>query len=166
MALTITGEEHIATPIETVWAAVNDPEMLRRCIPGCEKLEKKSDTEMTATVVLRIGPMKATFLGEVRLTDLDPPHGCTISGEGKGGIAGFASGNAEVRLVEAGPEATVLSYTAKASVGGKIAQLGSRLIDSTAKKLAAQFFANLADQMKAASSGLSRSSEASALPEI
>jgi len=139
----MNGSERIEAPVNAVWRALNDPEVLKACIPGCQSLEKLSDTEMTATVVLRIGPVKATFQGSVRLTNLNPPHAYTISGEGKGGIAGFAKGGADVTLAEDGADATVLTYTVKADVGGKIAQLGSRLIDSTSRKLAGQFFANL-----------------------
>lgn len=140
MALVIEGEERIAAPIAKVWEALNDPEVLKACIPGCQSLEKTSDNEMAATVVLKIGPIKATFTGAVMLENLKPPHGYTIAGEGKGGIAGFAKGGADVTLAEDGPNATVLTYAAKADVGGKIAQLGSRLITSTSKKLAGQFF--------------------------
>ncbi|CAG0993222.1 MAG: carbon monoxide dehydrogenase subunit G [Rhizobiaceae bacterium] len=140
MALVIEGEERIAAPIAKVWEALNDPAVLKACIPGCQNLEKTSDNEMAATVVLKIGPIKATFTGAVTLGNLKPPHGYTISGEGKGGIAGFAKGGADVTLAEDGPDATVLTYAAKADVGGKIAQLGSRLITSTSKKLAGQFF--------------------------
>ena len=140
MAVDMSGEERIEAPIETVWAALNDPEILRACIPGCESLEKTSETELAATVSLKIGPIKAKFQGEVELTNLNPPNSYTIAGEGKGGIAGFAKGGADVTLAEDGPDATVLTYTAKADVGGKIAQLGSRLIQSTSKKLASQFF--------------------------
>jgi carbon monoxide dehydrogenase subunit G len=143
----MTGQERIEAPIETVWRALNDPESLRACIPGCETLEKTSDTDMAATVVLRIGPIKARFEGAVELSNLNPPRSYTISGEGKGGIAGFAKGGADVSLAEDGPGVTLLSYQVKADVGGKIAQLGSRLIDSTARKLATQFFANLGSQL-------------------
>ena len=143
----MSGQERIEAPVEAVWRALNDPEVLKRCIPGCEKLEKQSDTEMTATVVLRVGPVKATFEGAVVLSNLNPPHSYTISGEGKGGIAGFAKGGADVSLAADGPDATILTYAVKADVGGKIAQLGARLIDSTARKLAAQFFSNLAGQL-------------------
>lgn len=143
----MTGQEHINAPIEMVWLALNDPQVLRVCIPGCETLEKTSETEMTARVVLKVGPIKAGFDGVVQLSDLDPPHSYVISGEGKGGIAGFAKGQAHVSLVEDGPDVTILSYTVKADVGGKIAQLGSRLIDSTARKLAAQFFSNLGTEL-------------------
>lgn len=137
----MNGRERIEAPIGAVWAALNDPQVLKNCIPGCEALEKQSDTEMTATVVLRIGPIKASFEGQVTLANLNPPHSYSIQGEGKGGIAGFAKGGADVSLVEDGPAATALSCTVKADVGGKIAQLGGRLIDSTAHKLAGQFFA-------------------------
>ena len=150
MALIIEGEERIQAPVQTVWAALNDPEMLKACIPGCQSLEKKSDAELAAVVVLKIGPIKATFAGEVALLNLNPPHSYTISGEGKGGIAGFAKGGADVTLTEDGPNTTILKYTAKADVGGKIAQLGSRLIESTSKKLAGQFFSTFNETVSAA----------------
>jgi carbon monoxide dehydrogenase subunit G len=140
MALVIEGEERIAAPLDKVWRSLNDPEVLKACIPGCQSLEKRSDTEFAATVVLKIGPIKATFAGEVTLKNLNPPHSYTIEGEGKGGIAGFAKGGADVGLTEDGADATILKYAAKADVGGKIAQLGSRLIASTSKKLAGEFF--------------------------
>jgi carbon monoxide dehydrogenase subunit G len=140
MALVIEGEERIAASVQKVWEALNDPETLKACIPGCETLEKKSDTELAAIVVLKIGPIKARFAGEVTLKNLNPPHSYTIEGEGKGGIAGFAKGGADVNLTEEGPGVTLLKYAAKADVGGKIAQLGSRLITSTSKKLAGEFF--------------------------
>ena len=140
MALVIEGEERIAAPLQKVWEALNDPEVLKATIPGCKSLDMKSPTEMTATVVLKIGPIKATFNGEVTLKNLKPPHSYTIQGEGKGGIAGFAKGGADVSLTEEGADVTLLKYAAKADVGGKIAQLGSRLITSTSKKLAGEFF--------------------------
>ncbi|WP_439623710.1 SRPBCC family protein [Shinella sp.] len=143
----MNGSERIEAPVQTVWQALNDPEILRQCIPGCETLEKTSDTEMTATVALKVGPVKARFQGTVQLLNLDPPHSYTISGEGKGGMVGFAKGGADVALAEDGPDATLLTYVVKAEVGGKIAQLGSRLIDSTAKKLAAQFFADFTQKV-------------------
>lgn len=136
----MNGSERIEASIEAVWRALNDPEVLKQAIPGCESLEMTSDTQMSAKVVLKIGPIKAKFEGAVELQNLNPPRSYTISGEGKGGIAGFAKGGADVSLEEDGPGATILNYTVKAEVGGKIAQLGSRLIDSTAKKLAAEFF--------------------------
>ena len=142
----MTGSERIAAPRERVYQALNDPEILKAAIPGCEAIEKTSDTAMTATVVTKVGPVKAKFQGAVTLSDLDPPNGYTISGEGKGGPAGFAKGGAKVRLEPDGPngEATVLHYEVKADVGGKLAQLGSRLIDGTARKLAGEFFSNFA----------------------
>ncbi|MEZ5872878.1 MAG: carbon monoxide dehydrogenase subunit G [Nitratireductor sp.] len=142
----LSGEYVIPASRETVWEALNNPDILRECIPGCEILEMKSPTEMSATVVTKIGPVKAKFSGEVTLENINAPAGYTIAGEGKGGIAGFAKGGADVALeeVEGG---TKLTYTAKAQVGGKIAQLGSRLIDSTAKKLADQFFSAFAEKL-------------------
>ena len=146
MAVDMSGEGHIAAPVQKVWEALNDAEVLKACIPGCESLEKVSDTELAAVVSLKIGPIKAKFNGEVQLKNLKPPHAYTIQGEGKGGIAGFAKGGADVSL-KADGDGTLLSYTAKADVGGKIAQLGGRLIQSTSKKLAGEFFANLNKQV-------------------
>jgi carbon monoxide dehydrogenase subunit G len=143
----MSGQERIEAPVGDVWRALNDPDMLRRCIPGCEALSQESDQRMAATVVLKIGPVKARFAGEVELTNLVPLRSYTITGEGRGGIAGFAKGSADVSLVEDGPDATMLSYSVKADVGGKIAQLGSRLIDATSRKLAAQFFSALRDEL-------------------
>ena len=139
----IKGEYKIAAPREKVFAALNDPAVLQACIPGCESLEKTSDSEMKAKVRMRIGPVSASFSGKVTLSDIDPPNGYRISGEGQGGPAGFAKGGAVVTLREDAGD-TVLNYDVDAQVGGKIAQLGSRLIDSTAKKLAEQFFTNFA----------------------
>ena len=149
MAMNMQGEERIAASVDAVWAALNDPDVLKACIPGCEALEKKSDTQMAATVALKLGPVKARFTGDVQLKNLKPPHSYTIQGEGKGGIAGFAKGGADVTLTQDG-DGTILAYSVNADVGGKIAQLGSRLIDSTAKKLAGQFFANLNKQVSGA----------------
>jgi carbon monoxide dehydrogenase subunit G len=140
----MTGEERIEAGRETVWAALNDPEVLRQAIPGCEALEKLSDTEMTARVRLKIGPVSATFAGKVTLSEVDAPNGYRIAGEGSGGAAGFAKGSALVRLIEDGM-ATILKYEVKADVGGKLAQLGGRLIDATARKLAGEFFSNLGE---------------------
>jgi len=139
----IKGEYRITAPREKVFAALNDPAVLQACIPGCESLEKTSDTEMKAKVRMRIGPVSASFSGKVTLSDIDPPNGYRISGEGQGGAAGFAKGGAVVTLrEEAG--ATVLNYNVDAQVGGKIAQVGARLIDGTAKKLADEFFGKFA----------------------
>lgn len=140
----MNDSQRIEAPREVVWAALNDTEVLKAAIPGCESIEKTSDTEMEAKVVLKIGPVKASFTGKVTLSNIDPPNGYTISGEGQGGVAGHARGGADVRL-EADGDATILHYTVKAEVGGKIAQLGSRLIDSTAKKLAGEFFEKFAE---------------------
>ncbi|SMD10027.1 carbon monoxide dehydrogenase subunit G [Rhizobium sp. RU36D] len=145
----MNGSERIEAPVDAVWRALNDPEILKQAIPGCESLEKTSDTNMTAKVVLKVGPIKARFEGAVELQNLNPPHSYTISGEGKGGIAGFAKGGADVSLEADGPDATILSYTVKAEVGGKIAQLGSRLIDSTSKKLAGEFFSKFGELVAA-----------------
>jgi uncharacterized protein len=147
----LTGDYRIPAPRETVWAALNNPEILKVCIPGCEELNKTSDTEFVARVVAKIGPVKAGFGGKVTLSDLDPPNGYTITGEGQGGAAGFAKGGAKVRLEPVdGGEATVLHYAADAQIGGKLAQIGSRLVEGTAKKLADEFFAAFAAQAAAA----------------
>jgi hypothetical protein len=135
----MSGERRIEAPRQTVWAALNDPEILKASIPGCQELEKVSDTEMKAKVLTKVGPVKATFTGDVTLSNINAPSSYTISGEGKGGVAGFAKGGADVSLDEDG-EATILRYTAKAQVGGKLAQLGARLIDATAKQMADEFF--------------------------
>lgn len=135
----MTGETVIPASRAAVWAALNDPEILRQAIPGCESIEKLSDTEMTARVGIKIGPVKASFGGSVTLSDLDPPNGYRISGQGQGGAAGFAKGGATVKLEEA-EGGTKLSYEVDAQVGGKLAQIGSRLIDGAAKSLAAEFF--------------------------
>jgi len=137
----ITGENQIAASPQKIWEALNDPEVLRQSIPGCESLEKISDNEFKAKVVTKIGPVKTTFHGEVALSDLDPPNGYTLSGKGSGGSAGNAKGSAKVALT---PQAggTLLTYDVDAQVTGKIAQLGSRLIQSSAKMLAGKFFDN------------------------
>jgi uncharacterized protein len=146
MAMTMSGEATLPADRAKVWAMLNDPAVLKACIPGCQSLEKTSDTSFAAVVKIKIGPVGATFKGSVKLTDLDPPNGYTISGEGEGGIAGFAKGGAKVRLsdAEGAPGSTILKYDVEANVGGKIAQLGSRLIDGVAKKMADQFFAGFA----------------------
>jgi carbon monoxide dehydrogenase subunit G len=138
----LSDHQRIEAPKPRVWAALNDPEILRQCIPGCNEIELISSTEMAAKATIKIGPITATFRGRVTFSDIDPPNGYTISGEGQGGVAGVAKGSAVVRLDEAG-SATVLHYDVKADVGGKIAQLGARLIDATARKLAGEFFSKL-----------------------
>ncbi len=140
-SMDMTGERRIPAPRERVWTALNDPEVLRSSIPGCESLEKLSDTEMKALVGVKIGPIAARFSGRVQLADLDPPRAYTISGDGQGGAAGFAKGGAKIALDE-DEGATLLHYAVQAQVGGKLAQLGARLIDASAKQLADQFFDN------------------------
>lgn len=151
MAMTMTGEVALPADRGTVWAKLNDPGILKACIPGCQELEKTSDTSFTASVKLKVGPVGATFKGSVTLTDIDPPNGYRITGQGEGGIAGFAKGGALVSLADPpdGGEGCVLRYEVEANVGGKIAQLGGRLVDGVARKTADQFFANFATAVKA-----------------
>jgi carbon monoxide dehydrogenase subunit G len=141
----MNDSQRIPASKEKVWAALNNSEILKQCIPGCQSLEMTAPNEMTATVVLKVGPVKATFGGKVTLSDLDPPNSYRISGEGSGGIAGFAKGGAAVRLTEESPDVTILTYEVDAQIGGKLAQLGGRLIDSTARKLAGEFFASFGE---------------------
>ncbi len=143
----MTGEYRIPASRDKVWAALNDPDTLKASIPGCETLERTGDDSFAAKVVAKIGPVKAKFSGDVKLTNVNPPESYTISGEGKGGAAGFAKGGADVKLVDDGEGGTVLTYTAKADVGGKLAQLGSRLIDGVSKKMADEFFSNFTAQV-------------------
>jgi len=138
----MSGEVRVAAPREKVWDALNDPEILRQCITGAETVEKKGDNEFEAAVKAKVGPVSAKFKGQVTLTDIDPPKGYTISGQGSGGAAGFAKGSAKVALTEDGSD-TIVKYDVQATVGGKLAQIGQRLIDSTAKKMADEFFSNL-----------------------
>lgn len=140
----LADEIAINAPKDRVYAALNDPEILKTCIPGCEELIKHSDTELEAKVVLKVGPVKARFGGNVVLDQTGAPDEFSLSGQGNGGAAGFAKGGADVTLTADG-ETTILRYEAKAEIGGKLAQLGSRLIQSTAKKLAGKFFKSFAD---------------------
>jgi uncharacterized protein len=141
----MTGEYRVEAPRRKVWEALNDPEILKQCIPGCEEIQKLSDTEMTAKVRARVGPVSANFGGKVTLSELDPPNGYRISGEGSGGAAGFAKGGARVQLADSDDGGTLLNYTVEAHVGGKLAQIGSRLIDATARKMADDFFHRFAE---------------------
>jgi carbon monoxide dehydrogenase subunit G len=143
----MTGEQLIPADRETVWKALNDPDVLRRCIPGCQELVKHSDTEMTAVAVIKVGPISARFQGAVVLSELDAPNGYRISGEGQGGVAGHAKGGAIVRLTPQG-DATLLSYEVSAQVGGKLAQLGGRMIDATARTMSAAFFKKFASELE------------------
>jgi carbon monoxide dehydrogenase subunit G len=148
MAMTMNGEVQLAAPREVVWAKLNDAEVLKQCIPGCEELNKTSETEFQAVATIKIGPVKAKFKGRVQLTDIDPPNGYKISGEGEGGVAGFAKGGAVVKLTER-DGGTLLSYDVESQIGGKLAQLGQRLVQGTAKKLADDFFNKFAGAVAA-----------------
>ncbi len=157
----ISGEVRIPARRARVWQALNDPEVLKAAIPGCEEIDKTSDTEFTARVVLKVGPVKAPFKGKVTLSDLDPPNGYRIIGEGQGGVAGFARGEASVRLADDGDH-TVLTYQAHATVGGKLAQIGQRLLDATAQKLAGEFFRKFSDLVAAPAEAAPERPEAAA----
>lgn len=143
----MSGEQRIPASRAEVWRALNDPEILKACIPGCQELVKASDTEMAATVVLKVGPVSARFKGAVTLSDLDPPNSYRITGEGQGGVAGFAKGVAQVRLEDLGEGETLLRYEVAAEVGGKLAQLGARLIDATARQMSGAFFRRFAEEI-------------------
>ena len=143
MAMIMTGEVQLPASREVVYAKLNDTEVLKACIPGCEELNKTSDTEFQAVSVTKIGPVKARFKGRVQLSDLDPPNGYRIVGEGEGGVAGFAKGAADVKLTDK-DGGTLLSYNVEAQIGGKLAQLGQRLINGAAKKMADEFFQKFA----------------------
>lgn len=143
------GQHRLNAPKEEVWKALNDTEILKASLPGCEALERTGETEMTAALKAKVGPITATFKGKVRLSDMDPPNGYRISGEGSGGLAGFAKGSAEVRLEAEGEQWTVLHYKASAQMGGKLAQIGARLIDATARQIADEFFSRLAKRVGA-----------------
>ncbi|MGN6514357.1 MAG: CoxG family protein [Rhizomicrobium sp.] len=145
-----SGRYPIPASPDIVWAALNDPEILKACIPGCEQMTKIDATHFEAAATLKIGPVKATFRGKVALEDLDPPHRCILKGEGQGGVAGFAKGEAEITLTPEG-NGTALAYTAKANIGGKLAQIGQRLIDGAAKQIADDFFGRFAGAIAAAS---------------
>src|SRR5688500_17703851 len=147
MAMTMSGEVQLPAKREEVWAKLNDPEVLKTCVPGCEQLDKVSATEFQAIASIKVGPVKARWKGKVRLSDLDPPNGYKISGEGEGGVAGFAKGNAVVGLADK-DGGTLLTYNVDAQIGGKLAQLGQRLINSAAKKTADDFFAKFANAVR------------------
>jgi uncharacterized protein len=143
MAMNMIGEVQLPASRETVWAMLNEPAVLKSCIPGCESLDKDSDNEFRAVATIKIGPVKARWKGKVRFSNLDPPNSYRISGEGDGGVAGFAKGGAKVSLANK-DGGTLLSYNVEAQIGGKLAQLGQRLINSVAKKTADDFFGNFA----------------------
>jgi carbon monoxide dehydrogenase subunit G len=160
----MTGEYRIPASRQRVWEALNDPDVLKQCIPGCQSLEKVSDTEFNGRVVASVGPVRAAFGGKVTLSDLDPPQSYTITGEGSGGVAGFAKGGAKVNLAEAGAE-TLLTYDVQAQVGGKLAQIGSRLIDGVARKMATDFFGSFAAAVAAEQPAPAAADAAPAAPE-
>lgn len=161
----MNGEQRIPASRVVVWAALNDPDILKACIPGCQELIKSSDTNMTAVAVIKVGPVSAKFQGVVTLSDLDPPNGYRITGEGQGGVAGFAKGSAVVRLEEREGE-TLLGYQVSADIGGKLAQLGGRLIDATARKMSDAFFKKFSEEIqRRASEHTSAASVASAPSE-
>jgi len=143
MAMTMNGEVQLYATRDKVWAMLNDPEVLKVCIPGCEMLDMNGDNEFQAIASVKVGPVKARWKGKVRLMDLDPPNSYRIVGEGEGGVAGFAKGNAKVSLSDK-DGGTLLSYDVEAQIGGKLAQLGQRLINSAAKKTADDFFVKFA----------------------
>ena len=147
----MTGEHTIKASRQAVWAGLNDPAVLKQSIAGCEELNKTSDTEFQAQVTAKVGPVKAKFGGKVTLSDLDPPNGYTISGEGSGGAAGFAKGGAKVKLEDAPDGGTLLKYEVHAQIGGKLAQIGSRLVDGAARKMADEFFTAFAATVEAQS---------------
>jgi carbon monoxide dehydrogenase subunit G len=146
----MTGERRIPAPRQTVWEALNNPDVLKASIPGCESLEKLADDQMKATASVKVGPISAKFTGKVQLSEIDPPNGYRISGEGQGGAAGFAKGGANVGLTDDGAD-TLLNYAVSAQVGGKLAQLGGRLIDASAKQMADLFFDRFSSQVQALS---------------
>lgn len=161
----LKGEYRIKASRENVWKMINDPEVLKACLPGCESLQGSPAEGFIARVTTKIGPIKATFEGAVKLSNIEAPASYTISGEGKGGVAGFAKGGADVKLAEDGNE-TILTYAANAQVGGKLAQLGARLIDSTAKKLADEFFKSLADRISEPRATASTASDPAPVPPV
>ena len=155
-----SGERRIAAPRDRVWAALNDPEVLLRCIEGCEALERTGPDTLTATVRVRVGPVSAVFTGDIALKDVDPPNGCTMEVSARGGAAGFAKGQARVTLAE-DSGLTLLAYKAEGQVGGKLAQVGQRLIDATARKTADDFFAAFSSAVEAPALAQAEAAEAS-----
>jgi carbon monoxide dehydrogenase subunit G len=149
MAMTMAGEYQLAASQQAVWEKLNDPAVLKACIPGCQELEKTGDNGFKAIATIKIGPVKATFKGAVTLSDLDPPNGYKISGQGEGGVAGFAKGGATVKLAPK-DGGTLLTYNVEAQIGGKLAQLGQRLVNGAAKKVADDFFSSFAKAVESA----------------
>ncbi|MBZ0260797.1 MAG: carbon monoxide dehydrogenase subunit G [Hyphomicrobiales bacterium] len=158
----MSGSQVIDAPRDAVWKGLNDPKVLQQCIPGCESIVASSPTQMSAKVVLKIGPVKAAFKGSVTLSDIKAPESYRISGKGEGGFAGFASGGATVKLTATSPSETLMEYDVDAQVGGKIAMLGSRLVDSTAQSLANQFFERFASVVKQSAAAVPKKPKAKA----
>jgi uncharacterized protein len=156
----LNGSQIIPASRAIVWEGLNDANVLKKCIPGCETIEQLSPTELKATVVAKVGPVKASFTGAVTLSDIVAPESYRISGQGQGGLAGFASGGASVKLTELGPNETQMDYDVDAQIGGKMAMLGSRLIDSTARSLAEKFFTDFANAMKARAASVAKNEAA------
>jgi carbon monoxide dehydrogenase subunit G len=150
--MNFAGEHLIRSPKLSVWRAINDPEVLRDAIPGCQELHKKSETEFDAVVQVKVGPLKANFKGSVRLEDIQMPDRCVIVGEGQGGVAGFAKGSAQVELIES-QEGTLIRYNVHSAIGGKLAQIGSRVVHGVATRLTLQFFENLVARIEPAGGG-------------
>ena len=136
----MTGEQHVPVSQEKTWQALNDLDVLKACIPGCETIVASGENEYDVVLTAKVGPVSAKFKGKLKLSDMNPPSSYNLAFEGQGGVAGFARGSAQVNLTPEGGEATLLGYAVKANVGGKLAQIGSRLIDGAARKLAEQFF--------------------------
>ena len=142
----MSGEFRIHAPLQVVWDSLNDPIVLKSCLKGCEQLDKLSDTAFAAILVVKVGPIKTTFAADIKLSDIDPPNAYVISGEGKGGSAGFAKGSAKVRLSN-DDGVTVLAYTVDARVGGKLGQMGARVVDPVARRMADDFFGKLTEAL-------------------
>lgn len=149
----MTGERRIPASQQATWQALNDPEVLKACVPGCEAIDRLSDTEYAVQMTARVGPVSAKFKGKLTLSNLRPPHSYSIAFEGQGGVAGFAKGGADVTLMPDGADATRLAYLVKANVGGKLAQIGSRLVDAAAQKVANDFFTAFNEKMENKSHG-------------
>lgn len=160
----MSGEQTIPASQAETWAALNDPEFLRHCVPGCESIEQVGDAEYSVLMTARVGPVAARFKGRMRISDARPPEAYALAFEGQGGVAGFAKGSASVKLTPAGEAGTLLEYTAKANVGGKLAQIGSRLVDAAAQKVAAEFFRAFNERMTAMHAAAAPAEEEHALP--
>lgn len=160
----MTGEQRIPASQAETWAALNDAEFLRHCVPGCEAIDQVGDSEYTVLMTARVGPVSAKFKGRMTISEAEPPHAYALAFEGQGGVAGFAKGTARVRLTAQGDAETLLSYQAKANVGGKLAQIGSRLVDAAAQKVATEFFNAFNERMSSMHAAAAHAEEEHALP--